>query len=60
MKVEEEMYAALKAQHDAIDMLFAMLAQSVPTFYPSRSGKPWEAMLQGNLAIKHYEEEHTH
>jgi len=46
-----EMVEALKAQHDAIDILFAMLIESVPGFFPTKSGKPWEAMLQGNAVL---------
>lgn len=46
---------ACKAQHEAIDLLFAMLiVQSPPgkTFYPSKSGKPWEALVAGNAALR--------
>lgn len=42
---------ACKAQHQAIDMLFAMLIQRDATFYPSKSGLPWEAVQKGNEAI---------
>jgi len=46
-----DMYEALKSQHEAIDILFALLIQHVDGFFPSKSGKPWEAMLEGNNAI---------
>ena len=46
-----DMYQALKAQHDAIDILFAMLIERDQTFFPSKSGKPWEAIEQGNKAL---------
>lgn len=47
----QEMYEALKAQHDAIDTLFAVLILRDKDFLPSNSGKPWEALVQGNKAI---------
>lgn len=42
---------ACKAQHQAIDILFAKLIQLDPNFFPSKSGQPWEAVIQGNAAI---------
>ena len=42
---------ACRAQHDAIDILFAMLIERSSNFFPSKSGKPWEAMLQGSAAL---------
>ncbi len=42
---------ACKAQHEAIDILFAMLIEKDHTFFPSKSGKPWEAIVQGNKAL---------
>src|SRR4051812_22993780 len=46
---------ACKAQHVAIDQLFAMLisltSKSEQPFYPSRSGQPWQAVLAGNAAV---------
>jgi hypothetical protein len=51
-----QMLAALKAQHEAIDRLFAELilktVRDEKPFYPSESGQPWEAILLGNEAIK--------
>jgi hypothetical protein len=47
-----ELLEACKAQHDAIDLLFAMLIQATPDFFPSKSGQPWQAMIQGNAAIQ--------
>lgn len=46
-----ELCEALKAQHEAIDILFAMLIVQDKTFFPSKSGKPWEAIVQGNAAL---------
>jgi len=46
-----DMYEALKAQHEAIDILFAMLIEKDRTFFPSKSGRPWEAIIQGNQAL---------
>ncbi|KKL20954.1 hypothetical protein LCGC14_2450300 [marine sediment metagenome] len=51
-KKEPDLLEACKAQHDAIDLLFAKLIQLDPTFYPSKSGQPWAALQQGNAAIK--------
>jgi hypothetical protein len=51
IKAAPKMAEALKAQHEAIDMLFAMLIQRDKTFFPSKSGQPWEAMVQGNQAL---------
>lgn len=48
------MYKALVAQHDAIDRLFAMLAEAKLDFFPSRSGQPWDALVEGNAAIQAY------
>lgn len=50
-KAAPDMYEALKAQHHAIDILFALLIEKDNTFYPSKSGKPWEALLKGNQAL---------
>ena len=46
-----EMYEALKSQHQAIDILFAMLIERDKAFFPSKSGKPWKAIIQGNKAL---------
>lgn len=51
-KIREDLLSAVKAQHEAIDILFALLIEKDPTFFPSKSGKPWQAILQGNEAIK--------
>ncbi len=49
------MFAALKAQHEAIDRLFALLITKVPGFYPTKSGQPWEACQEGNVIIQRVE-----
>ena len=46
---------ALKAQHQAIDRLFAELIKRDPNFFPSKSGQPWEACKKGNAVIKRME-----
>ena len=46
-----DLLEACEAQHRAIDMLFAMLISKVDGFFPSKSGKPWEAILAGKAAI---------
>jgi hypothetical protein len=54
-----DLLSACKAQHLAIDLLFAALVNETTKpprvlrkmFYPSQSGQPWEALLQGNAAI---------
>ncbi len=51
-KKEPDLLEACKAQHDAIDLLFAKLIQLDPNFFPSKSGQPWAALQQGNAAIK--------
>jgi phosphoketolase len=54
MECHDDLLAACKAQHEAIDILFAMLIARSPaggTFYPSKSGQPWEAMKAGHAAI---------
>jgi hypothetical protein len=46
-----DLLAACKAQHDAIDILFARLISIDREFLPSKSGKPWDALLAGVKAI---------
>jgi hypothetical protein len=50
-KAAPDLYEACKAQHEAIDLLFARLCELDHEFLPSKSGKPWEAVLLGNKAI---------
>lgn len=45
---------ACKAQHQAIDLLFAMLATLKPDFFPSESGA-WAALVAGVAAIENAE-----
>lgn len=56
----KDLLGACKAQHTAIDKLFAMLisntADSPEPFYPSKCGQPWDALCQGNAAIAKAEE----
>jgi len=46
-----DLLRACKKQHDAIDILFAMLIEAQKDFFPSKSGLPWEAIKEGNQAI---------
>ena len=55
MEAGELLHGASKAQHDAMDMLFAMLINAIPGFFPSKSGQPWEAMLKGGAARAAYD-----
>lgn len=50
-ELERQLLEACKAQHEAIDLLFARLIQLDPNFFPSKSGKPWEATKKGHAAI---------
>ena len=55
--LEAELLAACKAQHRAIDWLFAQLIEASTTdtlFLPSKS-RAWAACLQGNAAIANAE-----
>jgi hypothetical protein len=51
-----QLVQALKAQHHAIDVLFALLIAKTmhgeKPFYPSESGQPWEAIKAGKAAIE--------
>jgi hypothetical protein len=55
----DDLVRAVEAQHDAIDLLFAMLirltgkyeSQGEALFYPSQSGRPWEACVLGHKAL---------
>jgi len=51
MRHTERLLEACKLQSVAIDILFAILIEAKGDFYPSKSGKPWEALLIGNAAI---------
>lgn len=42
---------ACKAQHQAIDRLFAELIKRDKTFFPSKSGQPWEAVVKAKDLI---------
>ncbi len=46
-----DLLEACEAQHKAIDFLLARLAMLDPTFFPSQSGQPWEAVTKGHVAI---------
>ena len=47
-----EILDALKAQHEAIDRLFAQLIERDADFRPSKSGQPWEAARKGNAVTQ--------
>ncbi len=50
-----DMAETLKAQHNAIDTLFAMLIEVKPGFYPSKSGEPWAAVQKAKIILDHLE-----
>lgn len=54
-KERADLLEACKAQHQAIDRLFAELVKCDPDFFPSKSGQPWEACKKGNAVIKRME-----
>jgi hypothetical protein len=65
--VNADLLAACKAQHEAIDRLFAMLiiatgsdrpSESGMAFMPSKSGQPWDALVAGHAAIARAEASH--
>lgn len=49
--INADLLEACEAQHQAIDRLFALLIEKDEKFFPSKSGQPWEAIQQGNVAI---------
>ena len=51
------MYDALHKAHDAIDELFARLVIADESFMPSKSGSPWNDLLEINEAIAKAEKE---
>lgn len=56
-QINAELLAACKAQHDAIDRLFAMLIEATKDqkphcFFPTQCGQPWEAGKAGKAAIE--------
>jgi len=53
----DDLLSACKAQHKAIDILFALLIEKDEKFFPSKSGLPWKAIQQGNRAIEDAESE---
>jgi hypothetical protein len=55
MSINNNLLKACKAQHQAIDLLFARLTQLDRNFFPSKSGLPWELANQGLAAIKRAE-----
>ena len=54
-RLHPKLIAAVKAQHEAIDRLFAILISktmhSEKPFYPSESGQPWEAIQAGKAVL---------
>ena len=48
----DRLRAALKNCHRAMDTLFARLVEADPGFFPSKSGAPWNAMVEAsNLLV---------
>ena len=50
-KNKYELWEACKAQHNAIDLLFAKLIMLDRNFFPSKSGEPWEATVRGHEVL---------
>jgi hypothetical protein len=54
--INQQLLEACKAQHEAIDYLFALLIMKTKPdekpFYPSESGQPWDAIQMGKKAIE--------
>lgn len=46
-----DLYAAVEAQHQALDTLLATLIEHVPTFVPTRS-PAWPAIEAGHAALR--------
>ena len=55
VNLNNNLLEVVKAQHQAIDRLFALLIEKVPGYLPSKSGQPWEALIKGNEAISRAE-----
>ena len=55
IKQRRKLLNACKAQHRAIDNLFALLIAKNGKFLPSESGQPWKALIQGNKVIENEE-----
>lgn len=51
-QIAVDLLHACKAQHEAIDSMFALLVEKDENFYPSKSGQPFEALKGGNLAMR--------
>lgn len=51
IKAARQLFVACKAQHEAIDRLFARLIALDPDFLPTKSGQPWDAVLMANEAL---------
>jgi hypothetical protein len=55
-ELARELLQTCKEQHEAIDMLFAMLINATADrqphcFFPSESGQPWEAVTRSSKVI---------
>lgn len=60
-KYEDEVAGIIRQQHEAIDILFAMMIEATRgklddrPFMPTQSGKPWQAAIAGAEFIKRLE-----
>jgi hypothetical protein len=52
-----EVLGVLRQQHYALDMMLAQRAAIDPSFFPSRTGLVWDAVVAGNNAISRLEAE---
>lgn len=51
----QKLVDVVEKQHKAIDSLLTLASSTSPEFMPSKSGKPWEALLAGNRLIAEIE-----
>jgi hypothetical protein len=49
--------AVMRFQHNALDMLMARMALRDTSFFPTKSGSIWDAVVEGNQAIMRLERE---
>jgi len=58
VRTQKELLPTLKAYHNAVDELLARLVLADKEFMPSQSGKPWQAIVDGNKVIQRIERLH--
>ena len=53
----DKLVAAATEQSTVIDYLFAMLIERDRDFYPSKSGRPWAALVEARAALAPFAKE---